>query len=66
MKGQTDNRILKTKNVSVWNGNTTEEFLKKRKLNYAEDIAGPIYGFQWRHFGAEYVDCHTDYTGNDT
>lgn len=21
------------------------------------------YGFQWRHFGAEYVDCHTDYTG---
>ena len=21
------------------------------------------YGFQWRHFGAKYVDCHTDYTG---
>ena len=19
-------------------------------------------GFQWRHFGAEYTDCHTDYT----
>ena len=21
------------------------------------------YGFQWRHFGAEYKDMHTDYTG---
>lgn len=21
------------------------------------------YGFQWRHFGAEYKDCHTDYSG---
>ena len=24
---------------------------------------GPIYGFQWRHFGAEYKDMHVDYTG---
>lgn len=24
---------------------------------------GPVYGFQWRHFGANYVDCKTDYTG---
>ena len=24
---------------------------------------GPVYGFQWRHFGAEYVDMHTDYSG---
>jgi len=24
---------------------------------------GPVYGFQWRHFGAEYVDAETDYTG---
>lgn len=22
-----------------------------------------MYGFQWRHFGAKYVDMHTDYTG---
>jgi thymidylate synthase len=22
-----------------------------------------VYGFQWRHFGAEYKDMHTDYTG---
>ena len=24
---------------------------------------GPVYGFQWRHFGAEYKDIHTDYSG---
>ena len=24
---------------------------------------GPVYGFQWRHFGAEYVNMHTDYSG---
>ncbi|XP_035212213.1 thymidylate synthase-like, partial [Stegodyphus dumicola] len=24
---------------------------------------GPVYGFQWRHFGAKYVDMSKDYTG---
>ena len=23
---------------------------------------GPVYGFQWRHFGAAYTDMHADYT----
>ena len=22
-----------------------------------------MYGHQWRHFGAQYKDCKTDYTG---
>lgn len=22
-----------------------------------------MYGFQWRHFGAKYVDMHTNYDG---
>jgi len=26
-------------------------------------IIGPIYGFQWRHFGAKYKTCDDDYTG---
>lgn len=24
---------------------------------------GPVYGFQWRHFGAKYGTCKDDYTG---
>lgn len=24
---------------------------------------GPVYGFQWRHFGADYSNMHADYSG---
>lgn len=54
MKGQTDNNILKEKNITIWDGNTSANFLKKRNLSYEVGIAGPIYGFQWRHWGAAY------------
>jgi dihydrofolate reductase/thymidylate synthase len=64
--GQTDNKILKQKNVHIWDGNTTKEFIEKCKLPYNEDDMGPMYGYQWRHFNAEYKDCNTDYSGKGT
>lgn len=24
---------------------------------------GPVYGFQWRHFGAKYTNMHANYNG---
>jgi Thymidylate synthase len=64
IKGQTDSTLLSKKGVKIWDGNGSKEFLEKRGLGHrrAGDL-GPVYGFQWRHFGAEYVDADADYTG---
>ena len=36
--------------------NTSREFLDQRKLfNYKEGEYGPSYGYNWRHFGKEYI-----------
>lgn len=63
ISGSTSNQTLKDKNVHIWDLNSTREFLDSRNLNYEEGDLGPVYGFQWRHSGAEYKDCHTDYKG---
>lgn len=63
IKGQTDNNILKEKGVKIWEGNSSRESLDKCGLTkYKEGDCGPIYSFQWTHFGAQYKDCDTDYT----
>lgn len=55
IRGCTDGKVLKEKGVNIWDGNGTREFLDGRGLQNREvDDLGPIYGFQWRHFGAEY------------
>lgn len=63
LRGSTNVGELKKKGVNIWNGNSSAEYLKKKELPYQEDDIGPGYGFQLRHFGAEYIDMHTDYTG---
>ena len=64
INGHTDNKKLTDKKVTIWNANASREFLDSRGLHNNEvDDLGPVYGHQWRHFNAEYKDCHTDYTG---
>ncbi|KAJ3525268.1 hypothetical protein NMY22_g10650 [Coprinellus aureogranulatus] len=62
--GCTDSKKLSEKGVKIWDGNGSKEFLEGRGLGHRrEGDLGPVYGFQWRHFGAEYVDADHDYTG---
>ena len=62
--GCTDSKVLSKQGVKIWDGNGSKEFLEGRGLGHRrEGDLGPVYGFQWRHFGAEYVDCDSDYKG---
>jgi thymidylate synthase len=54
IRGETNNKLLQQQNVHIWDGNTSREFLDSVGLSYEEGIAGPIYGYQWRHFNATY------------
>lgn len=64
VSGDTNAKHLQNNNVHIWDGNTSREFLDKRGLHaLPEGDIGAGYGFQWRHFGAEYIDCNADYTG---
>ncbi len=59
IRGETDNTILKAQGVHIWDANGSREFLDSRGLKlYPEDMLGPIYGYQWRDFGASY-NCFT-------
>ena len=64
VSGCTDARKLQDKGVSIWDGNASREYLDKVGLTEnREGDLGTVYGFQWRHFGAEYTTCDDDYTG---
>ncbi len=69
IKGITDKQWLQEQNNHIW-----DEWANPEKAPYAHDPAskqrmkderdlGPIYGWQWRHFGADYESFDTDYTG---
>lgn len=64
IRGCTDNSELQKVNVKIWNGNSSREYLDSIGLNDREENdLGPIYGYQWRHFNAEYLGCKENYTG---
>ncbi|XP_029166593.1 thymidylate synthase 3-like [Nylanderia fulva] len=62
VRGQTNNSILMRKGVKIWEKNGSKEFLETLGINRREGDLGPVYGFQWRHFGARYGSCEDDYS----
>lgn len=68
IKGEIDSTKLSDIGVKIWEGNTTREFLDKMGFkNRKVGDMGPMYGFQWRHFNANYTDSESNYdnTGFD-
>jgi thymidylate synthase len=59
----TSSLTLAKQGVKIWDGNGSRAFLDSVGLSHREEgDLGPVYGFQWRHFGAKYVDAKSDYT----
>ena len=56
IRGETDNKLLQAEGVHIWDGNASPDFMESRGLgHYPEGILGPIYGYQWRKFNADYT-----------
>ena len=55
IRGDTNSKILEEKNVNIWKGNSNREFLDSIGMTERkEGVLGPCYGYQWRHFNANY------------
>ncbi|KAB7498886.1 Thymidylate synthase [Armadillidium nasatum] len=64
IKGSTNAKDLSDKGVHIWDQNSSREFLDSLGFtDRDEGDLGPVYGFQWRHFGAPYTNMHADYSG---
>lgn len=69
IKGLTDKKWLQDRKCYIW-----DEWCNPKKISYAHDTEtkqkmmeerdlGAVYGFQWRHYNAEYKNFDTDYAG---
>ncbi|KAM0009762.1 putative dihydrofolate reductase, Thymidylate synthase [Helianthus debilis subsp. tardiflorus] len=64
ISGSTSAKVLQDKGIHIWDGNASRNYLDSIGLvDREEGDLGPVYGFQWRHFGASYTNMHADYTG---
>lgn len=64
IRGNTDSKTLEDRGVNIWALNTSRQFLDSNGFTERDvgDI-GPTYGFQWRHYNAEYRGPDYDYKG---
>lgn len=69
IKGITDKKWLQERNNHIWDEWCNPEIVPyghdaktKQKMMTERDL-GPIYGFQWRHEGAEYTAYDDNYVG---
>lgn len=62
IRGSTNASELSQKDVHIWDANGSRQFLDSQGLTTREEgDLGPVYGFQWRHFGAAYRGMNADY-----
>jgi thymidylate synthase len=55
LKGSTNSKELEDKNINIWKGNSSREFLNSVGLiNNQEGDLGKIYGYQWRSFNGHF------------
>jgi thymidylate synthase len=69
LRGISDKKWLQERDNHIWDEWCTpvkvpysHDEETKRKMKEERDL-GPIYGWQWRHFGAKYIDHKTNYEG---
>jgi len=70
VKGITDKQWLIERDNHIWDEWAREDLVpyrhdpetKKRMLEQRD--LGPVYGWQWRHFGAQYISYDKEATGN--
>ena len=54
LRGESDTKKLEAKNIMIWQGNTSREFLDNRGLHsLPEGSIGTGYGHCWRNFGGD-------------
>jgi len=64
LNGDTNANHLNEKGVKIWNDNTSREFLDSVGMgHYEKGDMGPMYGFNWVHFGADYKGMNHNYEG---